>query len=136
MIIYIDENLSPHLARALDILEQREHSSRRCVVKCIQDEFQKGYKDTQLIPIIGSQKAIWITQDKHILKRPAELELILKFEVGLFILTPYWSKVRHWEKVVMIITQWQLIKELAKEKKPFAFRIDGNSKFDKVERIK
>lgn len=136
MVIYIDENLSPHLARALHILEEREPRSKRCSVYCIQDKFEKGYKDIELIPIIGSEKAIWITQDKHILKRKAELQLILKHKIGLFILRPYWSRARHWEKVVLIISQWQTIKELGKEKKPFAFRIDGNGKFEKVDRIK
>lgn len=106
MTIYIDENISPHLARALDVLEQREHISKRCSVKCIQDNFSKGYKDNVLIPAMGDQEAVWITKDKDLLRRRAELKLILDFKIGIFILSPYWSKIKYWEQVIMLISVW------------------------------
>ena len=113
MTIYIDENISPYLARALDILEQREPDSKRCSVKSIQDGFSKGFKDPTLIPKMGKQNAVWITKDKHLLKRKAELKLILDYKIGVFILSPYWSKVKHWKQVIMIISLWQEIKILS-----------------------
>ena len=137
MKIYIDENLSPYIARALNLLEKRERIGNRCEVMSIQDALQKGIKDVELIPQFGKENAIWITQDKRILKNRAELKLILSHNIGLIILNPYWSKKKHWDKVVVIFSNWEKIKDLAiSEKRPFAYTINGNSKLTKVDKIK
>ena len=137
MNIYIDENLSPFIARALNLLEQRENENHRCEVKSIQDDLKKGIKDVDLIPRFGKEKALWITQDKSLLKNKAELNLILSHNIGLIILGPSWSKKRHWDKVVLIFSKWPELKELAREEeRPFAYRINGFSKIEKIDKIK
>lgn len=137
MNIYIDENLSPYIARALHLLEKREVKEDRCDVKSIQDDLHKGIKDVDLIPMFGKQRALWITQDKRILKNKAEINLILSHNIGLIILTPYWSKKRHWDKVLVIFNNWLEIKELANnEKRPFAFKINGYGRIERVDKVK
>ena len=133
MVIYIDENLSPHLAEALDVLENRKTDGEDVSVRSIQKTFRKGLKDPDLIPTLGSENAVWITKDKRLLRRRAELNLILKHKIGLFILTPYWAKKRYWDIVKLIINNWEEIKTISTNDKPFAYRINGKEEFLKVD---
>lgn len=135
MVIYVDESISPYLPRALDILEQREPIVRRLSVKPLQDTFQKGIKDVDLIPELGKQSAIWITRDKKILQRSIELKLILSNNIGIIILRPS-KKAKHWDMVRIIINAWPEIRNLVSEKKPFAYRLHYDGKMEKVDRIK
>lgn len=134
MIVYIDENTSPHLATALDALEQREPPDRRITVKSLQQEFGKGIKDPDLIPELGKRNAIWITRDKKILKVRIELDLILQNNVGIIILRPG-KKAGFWDMVKLVICAWPEIRSLHTNKKPFAYRLHENGKLEKVERI-
>lgn len=135
MIAYIDENTSPHIAKALALLEEREPPNRRITVKSLQETFGKGIKDLELIPELGKQNAIWITRDKRILLNRIELDLILKNNIGIIIIKPG-KNAKYWDMVSLVFTAWVDIRELAKEKKPFAYRLLGNGKLEKVERIK
>jgi hypothetical protein len=135
MVIYIDENLSPSLAEALDVFEQREPDNVRVSVRCIQKHFAKGFKDKKLIPIMGREKALWITLDKGLLHKKAELKLILRYKVGVILLSQYWSSQKHWEKVKLIISKWVEIKDLLGEARPFAYKVDGNGNFTRVDKI-
>ncbi len=134
MTVYIDENTSPHLASALNALEQREPPDRRLVVKSLQKTFGQGIKDPVLIPKLGKQHAIWITRDKKILQHGIELDLILKNNVGIVILRPG-KNAKFWDMVKLVINAWQEIRDLSKEKKPFAYRLLGNGKLERIERI-
>lgn len=134
MVIYVDEGISPYLPKALDVLEDRERLNK-IAVKSLQDTFFKGIKDADLIPKIGKQKAIWLTRDKRILQRSIELQLILENDIGVIILRPG-KRAKHWDMVKIVINAWEEIREIAKEKKPFAYRLHHNSKLEKVERIK
>lgn len=135
MTVYIDENISPYLAKALDALEVREKNNGQLEVKSLQDTFGQGIKDPDLIPELGKQKAIWITRDKRILQRGIELHLILENNLGVVILRPG-KRAKHWDMVMIIMKAWPEIRELAKENKPFAYRLFQNSKLEKVDRIK
>lgn len=134
MTVYIDENISPYLPRALDALEVRERD--RITVLSLQDTFGKGIQDSDLIPELGKQNAVWITRDKKILQKSIELNLILKYDVGVIILRPGKSA-KHWDMVLIVINAWLEIREIVNhEKRPFAYRLYSNSKLEKVDRIK
>ena len=134
MIVYIDENISPYLPRALDELEQRNPPTRRLTVRSLQDTFGKSIKDPDLIPELGKRDAIWITRDKKILQRGIELHLILQNNVGIVILRPG-KKSKHWDMVMILMKAWPEIREMGKESKPFAYRLFGDGKLEKVSRI-
>lgn len=59
MIVYIDENMPPHLARGFDILQKPISIKMRkdIEVKSIKDVFGEGAKDEDWIPIAGKQGA-------------------------------------------------------------------------------
>lgn len=135
MTVYIDENISPYLAKALDALEVREKNNGQLEVKSLQATFGNGIKDPDLIPKLGELNAIWITRDKRILQRGIELNLILENNIGIIILRPG-KLAKHWDMLMIVIKAWPEIRDLAKENKPFAYRLFQNSKLEKVERIK
>lgn len=133
MVIYIDENLSPHIADALDALENRKTGGEEVSVRSIQKAFSKGLKDPELIPLLGSENAIWITRDKRLLRRKAELKLILDYKIGLFVLTPSWAKKSYWDLVKLMVNKWEELKGLCNQPRPFLYKIDGHGKFIEVD---
>lgn len=68
MTIYIDENMSPYLAKGLQILQAPENIKLKqsINVESIIDKFGRGAKDEDWIPQAGQTAAYIITQDYNI----------------------------------------------------------------------
>lgn len=72
MIVYIDEDLPPNLARGFDILQRPENIklNQNIEIKSIVGEFGRGYTDEEWIPMAGKKESCILTQDYN-LKRIA-----------------------------------------------------------------
>ncbi|MCF2496139.1 PIN-like domain-containing protein [Dyadobacter chenhuakuii] len=124
--IYIDENISPHIASALDILEKPLGSDFEVV--SIVSVFGKGALDEEWLPKIGAEGAVVITQDLNIHRTKSQRRLFKEHQVGVFFLSPPSKNGYHyWEMVEQIIKRWQEIRKLCRERRPFAFRCTSRS---------
>ncbi|MCE7068150.1 hypothetical protein [Dyadobacter sp. CY326] len=124
--IYIDENISPHIAAGLDILEKPLGSNFEVV--SIITVFGKGALDEDWLPKIGAERAVVITQDLNIHRTKSQRRLFEEHQVGVFFLSPPSKNgYQYWEMVEQIIRRWQEIKKLCKEQRPFAFRCTSRS---------
>lgn len=127
MIVYIDENMPPHLARGFDILQKPISIKMRkdIEVKSIKDVFGEGAKDEDWIPIAGKQGACVITQDYNIQRTKHQRELCHKYDLGMFYFRPP-SKYgfQYWDMIKLVVKHWiEIAKESTKKERPFAFRI-------------
>ena len=124
--IYIDENLAPQIAEALNVLEA--HANEGFEVLSIGKTFGRGVQDEDWIPKVGAEEAVIITQDINIHRTRRQRELFEKHGVGIFFLTPP-SKTgyTYWEQVEQIIKRWRDIKKKCRNKRPFAFRCTSKS---------
>jgi len=112
----LDENLSPQLAKALDLLDER------ATVHYITDFFDPGTEDSVFLPVLGRVGAFLVTRDARQRKRPAELEAYRKHSVGAFILGG--KNLERWDIVKQVVLSWQQIKEAAsKASRPFAYKV-------------
>jgi len=116
MNFFFDNNLSRHLAKAMDILEQEGR------VIHLQDEFQPDAKDEDWLEYVGKNRMILITRDKKIKRRAAELRAFKNYKVGAFILGGQNPGI--WQIIRQIINNWLRIKDLASDTRaPFIFKV-------------
>ncbi|CAG5073132.1 hypothetical protein DYBT9623_04636 [Dyadobacter sp. CECT 9623] len=124
--IYIDENISPHIATGLNTLQSPLNDGFE--VLSLESAFGRGVPDEEWLPKIGQQNAMIITQDLNIHRNRRQRELLEKYGVGVFFLTPpSKSGYEYWEMVEQIVKRWRDIKKLSKQKRPFAFRCTSRS---------
>ena len=87
MKIFIDENLSPFLAKGLHILEQPMADGFE--VLSIKDVFDKGdgkgVKDEEWIPKVGEMNGVVITQDKNIHRTKLQRDLFRNTGLAYFL---------------------------------------------------
>jgi hypothetical protein len=133
MIIYVDENISPFIARGLDQLANCLYSRDKIKILSVKDEFP-GILDPDLIPIIGKNNSCLITQDYHVRFNHHEAELCKKYDLGVFHFHPPGKNgFKNWDLVKLIIKHWESItKKAIKEERPFYFRITSRGQMDKV----
>jgi uncharacterized protein YacL len=79
MIIYIDENMSPFLAKGFNILQEPLNLKLRepIDVRSIKQDFGSGALDEEWIPLAGQKGSCIITQDYN-LKRIKHQKVNLK----------------------------------------------------------
>lgn len=129
--IYIDENLSPYIAKGLDILEKPLQEGFE--VLSIKDIFGTGAKDEDWIPKVGQEGCIVITQDINIQRLRHQRLLYEEHGVGVFFLAPpSKSGYRYWEMVEQIIKRWSDIKKKCRSDRPFAFRCSPRTEFERI----
>jgi PIN like domain len=123
MKIFIDEYLSPFLARGIHILET--HLDDGFEVLSIKDVFGrddgKGVKDEEWIPQVGKVGGVVITQDKNIHRKKLQKDLFQKHGIGMFFISPPKKGYTYWQMVEILIKEWKDIKEKCSTKKPFSF---------------
>ena len=130
MIIYIDENLSPYLARGFHIIQEplNYKLSEFIEVRSIKDEFGKGAKDEDWIPMAGKNKACVITQDYNIQRIIHQRELCSQYELGMFYFRPPSKNglsyidmlklmVKHWEEITKIAIKTKGLSHLKSHQK-------------------
>lgn len=112
--IYLDENLSPSVADALNSLSKGDFDDIK-VNSTIQD-FGKGIKDEVLIPKIGERKAILITRDINMNRIRVQSDLLKTHKLGVFFIDLPKGKCKHWDIVLLLINNWQDIIQLIRTK--------------------
>lgn len=136
MIIYIDENLSPYLARGFHIIQEPLNYKlpEFIEVRSIKDEFGKGAKDEDWIPMAGKNKACVITQDYNIQRIRHQRELCNQYELGMFYFRPP-SKtgLNYIDMLKLMVKHWEEITKIAtKKKRPFAYKITLKGKITEI----
>jgi hypothetical protein len=112
----LDENLSPQLAEALQLLDT---DATICYIASF---FDVGTDDTTYLPVLGQCGAFLITRDTRQRRRPAELLAYKTHGVGAFILGG--KNLQRWELVKQIVLAWPQIKQAATNtKRPFAYKV-------------
>lgn len=125
MRFFFDNNLSPHLAKALDILE----SNGNGVVVHLKEIFQENVEDRVWLEHIGKEKMILITKDRKIYRRHSELIVLKNFGVGAFFIIG--KNLDIWAQIKLLINHWLEIKHLANStKRPFAFKVRSRGKIE------
>lgn len=132
MKIYIDENLSPHIAKGLDILEKPLGEGFE--VLSIGEIFGRGAKDEDWLPQIGQENGVVITQDLNIQRSRQQRELYKKHNIGVFFLSaPSRNGFSYWEMVAHIVNRWQDIKKKSRKSlRPFAYRCTAKKDFEEI----
>lgn len=135
--IYIDENMPPQLAHALNTLQQAINSKENIQIEVlsIKDVFGQGALDEEWIPKVGAEKGIVITQDFRIQSQRHQRELYNNNGVGiLFLNPPSKGGFSYWEMVKKLINEWENIKKIIqKNKTPFGFRATSKKGFEKMD---
>jgi hypothetical protein len=129
--IYIDENMAPQIARALNVVQEHLNSEEKKAIEVIslKDAFHEGIKDEEWIPIIGKQNGIVITQDRRIWHSRHQRELYMQYGVGIIFLKSPKTGMTFWQMFKHLIEWWDDIKQIArKNKPPFSFRQPGSNK--------
>lgn len=127
MIIYIDENMSPYLAKGFQILQAPENIKLKqsINVESIRDKFGRGAKDEYWIPQAGQTAACIITQDYNIHRIKHQNELCKKYKLGMFYFKPPSKNgISYWDMLTLMVKHWKEITRIATmEKRPFAYEI-------------
>jgi len=136
MIIYIDENISPYLAKGFRILQQPLNLKLKeeIDIRSIKEEFGQGAQDEQWIPIIGEKGACIITQDYNIKRTRHQHKLCNEYNLGVFyIRSSSKTGMKYWEMVKLMAKHWENINKIAiSRKRPFAFRVTSNGKLEEL----
>lgn len=132
MIIYVDENMSPFLARGFDILQKplNQKLAEPIRVLSIKDAFGQGAQDEDWIPKTGEEGACVITQDFNIRRIKHQRALCEQYGLGMFYFhPPSKSGFSYWEMLKLMIRHWEEITRIAnREERPFAYKITARGK--------
>ncbi len=129
--IYLDENLSEHVAGALNLLNKGDFEDFKVV--STKTKFGKGATDEDIIPKIGNENGILITKDIKIQKTSLQYDLCKRHGLRMFFLKLPKEQNKHWEIVKLLINHWEeIIEHIKKEKPPFAYRVRVKGKMEKL----
>lgn len=132
MIIYVDENMSPYLARGFDILQKPENVKLRepIEVRSIRDVFGQGAADEEWIPLAGEEGSCIITQDYNIRRIKHQQALCEQYKLGMFYFRPPSKRGFHyWDMLKLMVKHWPDITKIAlTEKRPFAYRVTSRGR--------
>lgn len=132
MKIYVDENISPYLARGFHELQVpiNKKNSTSFDVLSIESAFGKGARDEDWIPLVGNEGACVITQDLNIQHTRHQRELCEQFGVGMFFLSaPSKNGFSYWDMVKLMTKVWpDLLSKADSKKLPFTYRISTSGK--------
>lgn len=132
MIIYVDENLAPVLAKGFDILQKPLNYKLKdpIEVKSIKQEFGEGAKDEDWIPKVSKDQDCVITQDYNIKRIQHQRKLCEKQGLGMFYFRPPSKNgFSYWDMLTMMVKVWpEIIKKASREERPFSYRLTSKSK--------
>jgi predicted nuclease of predicted toxin-antitoxin system len=136
MIIYIDENMSPYLARGFNILQAPLNLKLKETidVRSIKDDFGQGAQDEEWIPLAGEKGACIITQDYNIKRIKHQLALCEKYSLGMFYFRPPSKNgFSYWDMLVLLVKHWLVINKISiMEKRPFAYKITSRGELEEL----
>lgn len=127
--IYLDENISPYLARGLKTLHTPLMTQEPIDVISLPDVYGRGVKDEDWIPKLGAEGSVVITQDLNIHHTRSQRELYQQHGLGVIFFKPPSNKgYPYWEMVQQMVKRWDEIKRIVqREKRPFAYRYTNRS---------
>lgn len=132
MKFFVDNNLPPSLARALNELSSPDGHS----VTHIRDKFEEHPTDLQWITALASD-GDWVVITRDKLSKGIEREALRRAGLRTFMLDKSWSKQRYWEIAQHLVRWWPRIVEQAQGiqggaafKVPWTFR--GKGRFEQV----
>jgi hypothetical protein len=101
--VLVDNNLSPLLARAIDILVAPDGHT----VIALREKFAASTKDAEWIEALGAEGG-WtvLSGDVHITRRPAERLAWHRSRLKGFFLAPAWSRMTNIEKTARLLLWW------------------------------
>lgn len=114
MIIYFDENISPHVAHGINLLQHPRNIGQKASieVKALADVFGRGSRDEDWIPEAGKEAACILTQDIHIQRIRHQRVLCEQFGLGMFFLRPPSKRgLNYWDMVQLIVRIWPELTE-------------------------
>lgn len=132
MKFFIDNNLPPKIAKALDELCKGEHS-----VEHLRSRFPAMTSDVEWIEALASEGDwVVITQDR-LRKGDQEKEAVRRSGLVVFVLDKQWAKLTFWEKAHRLVQWWPPI--IDQSEKVFGgaafrvpLRISGKGKFEQL----
>lgn len=104
MKFFVDNNLPPHLARALN--ELTAHESHNVV--CLRDKFPDDVKDVDWIKILSKEKD-WIVITHDNLNKGLEREALRQAGLVVFFLDKSWANHIYWQKSSQLVKWWPII---------------------------
>ena len=136
MIIYIDENMSPFLAKGFNILQFPLNIKLREAidVRSIKDDFGTGALDEDWIPKAGENGACIITQDYNIKRITHQQALCEKYQLGMFYFRPPSKNGFHyWDMVKLMVKHWETINKIAiTQRRPFAYKVTSKGSLEEL----
>lgn len=124
MNFYLDENLPPRVANALNALEEGEEDN----VYHTELVFEKSIKDPDLFPKIKERDGILITNDLKMLSKKGEYEQMVSLGITAFFIK-FPSGANFVLKYRFIIDKWEMIKDICRNNKhPFRCKITSKGK--------
>jgi len=127
MKFYVDENITPNIAKALAIL-QNPRVQENIKVYTIRELFGAGTPDEVWIPEVASKNGVVITQDLNIHRVRQQRELYKQHGLGVVFFKPPKKGYQYWDLVEFYIRRWKVVKdEVRKLNKPFALVVTPKS---------
>jgi predicted nuclease of predicted toxin-antitoxin system len=114
MKCFFDENLGHQLADGLKGFGvETEH---------LLDKFDPGTPDIEWLPYVAEEGYTLFTKDNMILLRPQERAILKEYKIGAFFLSG--KNMGRWDHIRQIIRVWHKILEAARDKPPFAYKVN------------
>ena len=122
MQFFLDENLSEHVADALNSLGKGYFPG--LVVESTKRAFGVGKTDQEIIPEVGKVGGVLVTRDKGIGHLRGHSELCRQWSASVIFISLPGSKELYWELVVLLIRYWKRIVDTCNSTRhPFAFKL-------------
>lgn len=132
MKIFLDENLPPQLARALNVLQEALNHKNGTSIQVVSmvDAFGRGVKDEDWIPQVSN--GIVITQDFRIQTTRHLRDLYQEYDVCMvFVKAPSKKGLSFWDFTKHLIHNWEQIQKIASRPKfPSAYMLNMKNKLD------
>ncbi len=118
MKVFLDNNLSPAIARALNELARHENWS----VSHLRDFFPPDVSDAHWIAELGKDGG-WtvISADVRLMRRPHERAALKAGKVTVFVLQPGWLSLRFWDQAWLLVRWLPILVASAEPLPPGAF---------------
>ncbi len=136
MTIYVDENMSPFLARGFNILQQPENVKLpvSIEIRSIKDEFGQGARDEDWIPIAGRSNSCVLTQDYNTYRIEHQRHLCETFGLGMFYFRPPSKNgFLYWDMIKLMVKHWPMIMRIStREARPFAYKVTSRGDLERM----
>lgn len=112
MRFFVDNNISPRIAKALNALEERDRNE----VVHLKQKFDQSVSDIQWLSSLG-QEGHWVvlTCDRNILRNPHERAAWKESGLTVFFFKESYLKFSFWDQAWQLIKKWPEIKERAEK---------------------